>query len=300
MKSRNTRSVIFMWMLMASCSAVGAMGWRTLDPLRHEATILGWKLIVDAGQGRLVSAVPPGGDNVLLTGGHRVWLGPQTEWPSFWPPPADWEYKPALAFRSPDGTELTLTLPRTEPRYPVLVRRYCLKPGCLEMSVSWQPVEGRPGYQAVQILQTRRETVAFLKPLAISEVPKGFGLLALGARPGNDLNATAPSDVVTIDHSDKWRLSFSGREEKIGVPPQPLEARFIGGHGLRLLPATHDGNVAPGPAPDSGLFTQVYFGDRAWAMVEIEQLSPRLLAKRSDGWVECTVRLEFLTPAKTP
>jgi hypothetical protein len=168
------------------------------------------------------------------------------------------------------------------------------------MSVSWQPVEDSPGFQAVQILQTRRETISFLKPMPIPAAPNGFGRLALAVRPGNDLGASVPQDIATVDEDGIWRLVFNGREEKIGVPPQPLDARFEGGHGLRLLPATHDGKVAPGPTPDSGLLTQVYFGDHAWAMVELEQLSPRLLAKRDDGWVESTVRLEFLTPEKSP
>ncbi|MBC8011233.1 MAG: hypothetical protein H7067_14190, partial [Burkholderiales bacterium] len=73
--------------------------------------------------------------------------------------------------------------------------------------------------------------------------------------------------------------------------------RFPGGHGLRLLPATHDATPDPAsPAPEAGLFTQAYFGATAWAMVELEQLTPRLLPAHADGWIETTVRLEFLPP----
>lgn len=285
---------------IALCCAVRAEGWRALDRMRHEAVLGGWTLSVDAGKGRLVSAVPPGGTNVLLSGGHRVWLGPQVEWPAFWPPPQDWENGPATANLSCDGKELSLALPHSDSRFPKLLRRYRLAQGCLEMTVSWQPVPGHPGYQAVQILQTRRETIAYLTQKPLPGVPKGFGLLALGARPGNDLGASAPADIVTDLGGNRWRLGFSGREEKIGVPAQPLEARFEGSHGLRLSPASHVGRTASGPVPDSGLFTQVYFGDSSWAMVELEQLSPRLQADRQDVTVESTVRLEILPPMKSP
>ncbi len=237
---------------------------------------------------------------MFLTGGHRLWLGPQAEWPAFWPPPADWENGPATATLSPDGKELTLAMPRSNARFPALTRRYRLAAAVLDMTAAWQAVEGHPGYQAVQILQTRQDTISYLTPKAGEGLPHGFGLLALGVRPGLDLAAPIPADIAKEGDHGIWRLAFNGREEKIGVPPQPLEARFEGGHGLRLFPSTHNGKVAVGLPPDSGLFTQVYFGDSAWAMVELEQLSPRLLTERPDGRVESTVRIEFLAPATSP
>jgi hypothetical protein len=295
--------------LLALSAASAAAGWRPLDTDArvHQATLSGWTLTVDASRARLTSLVPPGGapdDNILLGGGHRVWLGPQSEWPVFWPPPKDWEDGAAASVTlSDDATTLTLVLPRTDPRQPALTRRYVLKPDALLLVAAWRIDESttpRASRQAIHILQTRPDTAAFLTPRPTPEAPLGHGLLALAVRPGTLLDRPIPTGFLApltpaCPAPDLLRLAGTGEEEKIGVPPQPLVARFAGGHGLRLLPALHDGvEDATLPPPEAGLFTQVYFGATAWAMTELEQLSPRLLPTPGSDTVSATMRLEFI------
>ncbi|MBC8010294.1 MAG: hypothetical protein H7067_09365, partial [Burkholderiales bacterium] len=247
---------------------VHATTWRALDTgaaaARYEVTLSGWTLVIDSARARLVSAIPPGGvetDNILLGDGHRVWLGPQSEWAVFWPPPRDWESSPAASVTlSADATELTLVLPRSDLRHPALVRRYRLRPDALELVAAWRiektdtssatsaSAPAPTSYQAVQILQTRADTVVFLAPRPTPAAPLGHGLLALAVRPGTILDQPIPAGFATPATADAaavtactppalLRLAATGAEEKIAVPPQPLVARFPGGHGLRLLPA---------------------------------------------------------------
>jgi hypothetical protein len=85
-------------------------------------------------------------------------------------------------------------------------------------------------------------------------------------------------------------------EEKIGFPSQPLEAHVGGAHGFRLLPVQHDGQEdATKPSTEAGLYTQVHFGASAWAMTELEQLSPRLRETPGSTAVDTTVRVEFIS-----
>ena len=68
------------------------------------STSQGWRAVVSVTRARLMHFGPAERDlNLLLApvtranrnrlGGHRLWLGPQTSWPKFWPPPEAWEYK---------------------------------------------------------------------------------------------------------------------------------------------------------------------------------------------------------------
>ncbi len=293
----------------ASIARSSIVRWEQTSLTLHQATLSGWTLTVDASRARLTSLVPPGGapeDNVLLGGGHRVWLGPQAEWPVFWPPPKGWEDSAATSLTvSDDATELVLALPRPDPAQPALTRRYRLLPDALLLVAEWRidklttPSVSR---QAIHILQTRPDTAAFLTPRPTADAPLGHGLLALAVRLGTILDRPIPAGFITpVSPSclgpGLLRLSGTGEEEKIGVPPQPLLARFPGGHGLRLLPVLHDGiEDADRTAPEAGLFTQVYFGATDWAMTELEQLSPRLLPAAGTDTVSATLRLEFLPP----
>lgn len=74
----------------------------------------GWRAVVSVPRARLMHFGPDGSEvNLLLApptranpnrlGGHRLWLGPQTEWPGFWPPPAAWEYHEAGTIGAASG-----------------------------------------------------------------------------------------------------------------------------------------------------------------------------------------------------
>ncbi len=249
--------------------------------------------------------IPPGGseaDNVLLAGGHRVWLGPQSEWPDFWPPPRDWEYSPAAGVVvSEDATEVVFVLPHTDTRSPPLTRRYKILPDALLLVAAWcvDPAAPAPAArQAVHILQTRTDAIIYLEKKSFQAAPLGYGLLTLSNRPGPLLDAPLPHDVATQCSSEApgaLSLAFSGREEKLGVGPQPIIVRFSGGHGFRLFPVVHNGiPVSPVYDADAGLHTQAYFGSSDWPMVELEQLSPRLTPRTDEGCIEAAARLEFL------
>jgi hypothetical protein len=272
-------------------------------------------LEVDAVKARLVTMIPPGGgeaDNILLAGGHRLWLGPQTEWPRFWPPPADWEQSAATTIGlSPDGTELTLDLPRHDKRFPPLTRAYRLAQDSLELVGRWEAddtASGRPAFQAIHILQTRADTQVLLRATPSPSTPLGYGLLALSNRPGTLIDRPLPEQMIVqgnvhpaFPRSHQMRLRGTGLEEKVGVVAQPIEALFHDTHRLRLEPLQHNGEIdETPPLPDAGLYTQVYFGAAKWAMTELEQLSPRLRPAPGASSVETRVTIKFVVAAERP
>lgn len=306
MLSLNLARLVAVVVFICPPVAQAANKWRRVpgEPACFKGGIGGWELRLDATRARLVSAVPPGGsaaDNVLLADGHRVWLGPQSEWPGFWPPPRDWEGSPATGVAvSEDATEVTFTLPHTDPLNPPLTRRYKILPDALLLVAAWRVGSAAPpaaARQAVHILQTRTDTIVYLEKRPLRSVPLGYGLLALSDRPGPLLDAPLPRDIATLysrKEPDLLRLAFSGREEKIGVAPQPIVARVFGGYEFRFFPVVHNGiPTSPADDPDAGLRTQAYFGSDNWAMVELEQLSSRLAPATGEGWIEATARLEF-------
>ncbi|MGF1531451.1 MAG: hypothetical protein ACFCU4_08825 [Puniceicoccaceae bacterium] len=234
-------------------------------------------------------------------------MGPQTEWPIFWPPPAHWEEAAARQVLLSDcGQELTLELPEGESgQIPAITRRYRLREGGLELVAAWRPAASEPSFQAVQILQVRPEAKVRVVFSPEPESPLGYGLLPLIERRAVLLDTPFDAEHLidvqggqlgagsAASAGGTW-LRFTGKEEKIGVVPQPLLAKFEGGETLALGVASYDGVVdAAVEAPDAGLYTQVYFGATAWAMVEIEQLTPRLRPARADGWVETVMRVEW-------
>lgn len=285
-------------LLLTSALEVFADTWKKLDEHRYETEVVGWKLLVDAKRGRLISAIPPAGENIFLRDAHRVWLGPQNEWPSQWPPPKEWEDGSESHALSTDASELTIVTSKIDPNYPQLTRRYRITENGLLLIAAWQPLAGQKPWQCIHILQTRTDAVLHVAFKPTLEAPLGYGLLSLHPRPGNNFAGPIPKDIATAvpgkEEDRLYRLAYGGREEKIGVAPQTIETRFPQGYGFRLWPAEHNGKAQDGIAPDGGLLTQGYFGAPSFELVESEQLTPRLTSTREDGWVEVSVKLVLL------
>lgn len=252
--------------------------WTETAPGRWHASVQGWTLTVESQRARLTELIPPGGANLLIAGGHRVWLGPQTSWPVFWPAPRDWENSAATSVtRSPDGRTLELTLPRTDLRHPALTRRYTLTRDGVTLIASWTD-DGTPR-QAIHILQTRADTRVEATAMPTGSAPLGVGLLALNVRPGLLLDQPVPADLADPIGPRRWSFRSGAREEKFGFPPQALRtARFTLERG-KIAAGRETGPV------DAGLYSQIYLGAPAWAMVEIEQVSPLLRAENLGGEV---------------
>ncbi|MBC8041429.1 MAG: hypothetical protein H7Y06_12865 [Opitutaceae bacterium] len=253
--------------------------WTETTPGRWNASVAGWTLTVEYQRARLTELIPPGGTNLLLAGGHRVWLGPQTTWPVFWPAPSDWENSAATAVtRSSDGRTLELTLPRTDPRWPALTRRYTLTRDGVTLIASWTD-DGTPR-QAIHILQTRADTRVEATATPTESAPLGVGLLALNSRRGLILNQPITADFADPIAPLRWSFHSGTREEKFGLPPQDLRTPDF---------TLERGQIASGisTAPvDAGLHSQIYLGSPGqWAMVEIEQVSPLLRAQNLGGEV---------------
>lgn len=268
--------------------------WRAGEDGRWTGEAGGWRFTVDPARARLIEAAPAGGRNVLLRGGHRVWLGPQSEWPKFWPPPSDWESARAESVDlSQDGRVLRVRLPRSDERFPALVRLYRLEEDGLDLGAQWE--SAGKSYQLIQILQVRPDAVATLRLVSTESAPAGFGLLPLAKRPGLILDASRPAQLRRGGDADAveppWELFFDGVEEKLGVAPQVLRVRFPEGTAFDLEPARFSSAMETGPAPDAGLFTHIYLGAQAWAMMEVEQLSPRLTPAAGEREVEVWVKL---------
>lgn len=252
------------------------------------AEVQGWKLEVSKERGRLTGLFPGKGDNVLIEGGHRVWLGPQTEWGNWWPPPADWEASAAAGVTvSEEGGTLTLELPRADKAFPAVARSYRLVEEGVVLGMSWGAVEGRC-FQGVQILQ--------VTPRAVAELPWSgeddrVGFLPLAERPGFSWAEVLPVDVAkAAPDGAALRVGVSGREEKLGFKPRSLAVTSPGGGRFAMMPGVSQGGVVG--APDEGLYTQVYFGAAEWAMLEVEQLSPRLKPVEGRAGFEVFLKLE--------
>ncbi len=307
-KSMGYELARFALLLSLASNALGdqpePLGWTLLNSGEYRATIGPWILKVDPQKARLTHLERYSSSNRLAESGHRVWLGPQGEWPEFWPPPTDWESSPAISHHlSPDLLTLTLLLPHTSPHFPQLARTYQLHPEGLDLGVSWKPnsnptpleLSGPQAYQAVHILQLAPEATVKLRIQPTRELPLGYGLLPLLHRREIILNRplspgffkASPSPTVSSV------LQFTGQEEKIGVPLQPLWVHFPEGDCFRLEPATFQGQPSVLPPPEAGLYSQIYFGADQWPMVEVEQLSPRLEPTTPGEAVSVTVHLHL-------
>ncbi len=260
-----------------------------------------WRAEVDPAGGRLTSLGPIGGRNLLSEpardegggfGGHRVWLGPQTEWEVFWPPPDNWEFSAADRITVSSDGSLSVVSPSAGSNAPALHRTYrWIADGRLECVVEW--FESRPaGRQAIQIFQIAPGAVVEAEARPESPAPRGYVLLPLLDRPGLLRKFRAPPQVRRAGR--RVILERAATEEKFGFAEQPLRARWPDRLELILHPGPGRGEVIDDPT--EGYPTQVYLGSDAWPLIEIEQLSPRLRPEAPGGSVGHTVTIELIRP----
>lgn len=240
----------------------------------------GWRAVVSAARARLMHFGPDGADiNLLLApptranrnrlGGHRLWLGPQTEWPGFWPPPAAWEYQEAESATVEHGV-LRLSMGDAGAGWPRLVRTYHWAGASLvcgaELSGGTRPA------QLIQILQVPSATTVRAVVRPEEGYPAGYVRLLSTAGPFTARftpppHASLAGDVLTLRHTNTVG--------KYGFRPQALTGA-LSGHELVVARGAQTGAVVD--EPDEGFHSQVYLSEGGESFVEIEQLSPRFAA----------------------
>lgn len=257
-----------------------------------------WRAEVDPLRGRLTFLGTVGGDNLLLYppgppsdlefGGHRIWLGPQSEWPTAWPAPKNWESQPAASVRVIRGGALEVLSPEARD-FPSIRRTYhWSRSGLLICKSSWNEHQLR-GRQAIHILQMAEGMTLTAKANKTAKVPRGFVKLPISNRPEIQTHFKSPPHVNRSGNQLEFRRWKT--EEKFGFSVQTLIASRPGEE-LRLHPGKHRGIVTG--YPDHGFLTQIYLGSDQWPVTEIEQLSPRLAPKKPGGTVEYSVAMELV------
>jgi hypothetical protein len=238
----------------------------------------GWRAVVSATRARLMHFGPAGSEvNLLLApatrenrnrlGGHRLWLGPQAQWPrGGWPPPAAWEYsEPAAVDISADGV-LRLTMPATNDDWPTLTRIYRWDGRSLVCGAEFSG--GKRPAQLVQIFQVPPGVLASATVKPDADFGAGYVRLPSTAGP---FAARFPPPVHASLAGDTLTLRHTGEVGKFGFRPQPLAGR-IDGYELIVARGEQSGEVVG--EPDEGFHTQVYLSAGGEAFAELEQLSP--------------------------
>ncbi len=245
-----------------------------------ESSSSGWRAVVSVTRARLMHFGPDGSDvNLLLAppnranpnrlGGHRVWLGPQAEWPGGWPPPAAWEYREPAALAAKDGV-LRLTMPPTGDAWPQLTRTYHWDGATLVCGAEF--TGGTRPAQIVQIFQVPPAMTAEAAVRPETDFPAGYVRLPSTAGPFSarfvpPAHATLAGDTLTLKHT--------GVVGKYGYRPQALLGR-LDGYELTVSRGAQTGEVVG--EPDAGFHTQVYLSGEHEAFGELEQLSPLFAA----------------------
>ncbi len=294
--------ILALAILFSGCAV--SPGWREVPgkggPVwRSESG--GWRAEVDPSRGRLSYLGPSAGPNLLYSpaeppdslqmGGHRVWLGPQFDWKPFWPPPRNWEMMPAESIKLRAGNLLEVESPGGVGEAVAIRRTYRWRgDGRLECGVSWQETSDR-GRQAIQIFQVDAAAVVEAHPAPGPSAPRGFVRLPLAGRPTTETIFAFPRQAKVA--LNRVFLRRGREEEKLGFPEQTLFARWPVGQ-LRLHPGRINGRVVGDP--DGGFPTQIYLGAHDWPVLEVEQLSPRLLPWLPGGRVSHTVLVELRRP----
>jgi hypothetical protein len=259
-----------------------------VDPQRGRLTFLGM-----AG-GKNLLLYPPGPPSDLEFGGHRVWLGPQSEWPTSWPPPKNWESRPAATVKVAAPNVLEVTSQEAD-NFPSITRKYSWsRGGQLVCKASWRETQSQ-GRQAIHILQLAEGMTITARFKKNRLAPLGFVKLPISQRPEIQCHFKNPPHATRSRHQIHFRRKTT--EEKFGLPVQPLVAansEVV----LRLRPGKFRGVVTG--YPDLGFLTQIYLGADEWPVTEIEQLSPRLAPKKLGDVVEFSVLIELQeNPART-
>lgn len=285
--------------LFAGCMPSG--NWRAVSErgrILWQADAGNWRAEVDPSRGRLSYLGPKQGPNFLSSpsappdnlqfGGHRAWLGPQSEWKPFWPPPQNWESSPArsVTLRRPELLEIESPAGKGD---AVSIRRTYrwLKNSRLECGVSWQE-SSSVGRQSMQIFQLKEGVVFEARAKPAGETPRGFVRLPIGPRPTTARNFAWPAHASRS--GTHIQLQRRSQEEKLGFRTQKLIARWPGGE-IVLHPGRITGRVSG--EPDKGYNSQIYLGADERPAVEFEQLSPRLAPHQPGDRVGQTVVLEL-------
>jgi hypothetical protein len=272
-----------LWLLFAGLTAGTAAEWQPVtwngEPA-YASSSQGWRAVVSLARARLMHFGPDGTDtNLLLAptsranpnrlGGHRLWLGPQAEWPHGWPPPAAWEYREAEKVSVEAGV-LRLVMPPTNDGWPQLTRTYRWAGESLvcgaEIAGGTRPV------QVVHILQVPADTVVSAEVRPGDGFPEGYVRLPSTAGP---FAARFPPPAHAVLAGAKLSLHHTGAVGKFGFRPQALTGRTPD-HTLVVARGAQAGTVVG--EPDEGFHTQVYLSESGEAFVELEQLSPRFAA----------------------
>jgi hypothetical protein len=219
-------------------------------------------------------------DPSLNRGGHRFWLGPQHRWK--WPPPADWEYAPAMSC-SVDHGVLMLHHVRMDSDYPALTREYAWEGRRLRCSVRWKD-DGRP-YFGMHVIAVDRPFTITARLESCDAAPAGLVI----ARMVDEVPAIQfPHPAISV--SEGYATVRAGiRETKLGFVPQTLATGRPDGWSLSMHPGPSGG--AGEEMPDHGYLSQVWVGDESSEFAEIEQLTSNLQGCTSE---ECfsTIYLE--------
>lgn len=275
-------------LLLAACLALLAAPGRTAEwreavwhgePAWTSASA-GWRAVVSVTRARLMHFGPDGSDvNLLLApttrenrnrlGGHRLWLGPQAEWPGGWPPPAAWEYREPVLIGIEDET-LRFVMPSTNDAWPQLTRTYRWDGAALVCGAEF--TGGTRPAQIVQIFQVPPGMTAEAAVRPASSFPAGYVRLPSTAGPFAarfvpPAHASLAGDTLTLKHT--------GVVGKYGFRPQALVGR-LDGYELTVSRGAQTGEVVG--EPDEGFHTQVYLSGQHEAFGELEQLSPLFTA----------------------
>ena len=222
-------------------------------------------------------------------GGHRLWLGPQSEWPGGWPPPQAWEASPPESVTR-SGPRLELVLHASGDGWPRLTRSYIWEG--VDLHCEAHMAGGTRPAQFIQILQLPPTADVSVQPTVTDEVPNGYVLLHLGRKPSPQRVFPTPPHVSKED-GGRLRLVFLNRREKLGFNAQPLIAT-MGAATLRVASGVSTGNVLS--TPDEGFVTQVYLGGGESQLIELEQLSP-LYPAGADASFEIIVSATGIAPS---
>lgn len=219
-------------------------------------------------------------------GGHRFWLGPQYRW--VWPPLVDWEHSPAAQATVMAGV-LVLRQPHTDPQYPELVREYTWEGQALRCTVRWKD-DGR-AYFGLHVLAVDTPFKLRAHLQRTPSAPDGL-VAARMVDPAPTLQLPHPSLSVEGDYV----VIRSGiKRVKVGFPLQALTIERPGGWTLSVLPGPC--SVATPESPDQGYLSQVWVGDSADTIAEIEQLTPCLKGD-SSGYCSSSIFVEAHPPGK--
>ncbi|ACB75030.1 hypothetical protein [Opitutus terrae] len=206
-------------------------------------------------------------------GGHRFWLGPQSNW--VWPPPAQWEYSAAAA-SSTEGDTLTLRLPGSDPAYPAITREYAWTAKGLRCTARWRD-DGRQLF-GMHVIAVDLPFIATARLHQSPEAPLGLVQVNLH---GAASSGFLPHPALTCDTAQAT-LRAGEKVIKVGFASQPLTVDRPGGWQLSLRPGPTEGTTYD--APDKNYLSQIWVGGPEYDLAELEQLTPYL---RGDATGAC-------------